>query len=159
MRRIASRFFVLVVLAVALIWVGNDAIPVHASSCWSTAVSTWMGCDNAYSGTQNDHFYAPTTCAASAASACPNDVPCYTAHYNACIAADQTNYNNRGDAYSSCIGVEGNAGYCIENIEDIHCELAFNRVQWCASIYCPNGTVCEPGWLECLAASGAWMCI
>lgn len=158
MIRIVSRLSVLLVLAVALMWVGNDAVPVHASSCWTTAVNTWMGCDNAYSGTQNNHFYAATTCAAAASAACPNDPTCYANTYNACIAADNTAYSNRGSAYSSCIGVEGNASYCIESIEDIHCELAFNRVQWCAIDYCPDGINCEPAYLECVMASGASMC-
>lgn len=124
---------------------------------------------------------ASTVCSASAHSFCQQqantacqgnpDPQCYNNSYNGCYMSQyqschtqtiiqcQTNvenaYNNRGNAYGSCLGFEGNYGNCIEQL-DGECSLARDRALACANTF--SG---EDDWdakNTCILNSGIHLC-
>jgi hypothetical protein len=132
------------------------------TSCWEDAYNKWNECDGAYSNTVGTYdiqgSYCTwentttcssadnTTCNATATAACtnsPNPSACFDAahdsccsshNYNNCITTVNDNYSNRNNAYTSCLGMEGNLGNCIEQMQN-GCDSAASRVSICATIY------------------------
>ncbi len=115
---------------------------------------------------------ANTYCLAQATSQCNGDpvcentvfTGCYSGRYNSCYSAAntscmanaQTAYNNRGTAYGSCLGIEGNFGNCIEQV-DGGCMLAQDRVATCAALY--QGIDNYDAYSTCITASGINRCV
>lgn len=128
-------------------WSGCD-------SAYSTTLYTYHTrvnyCDNNASTVCS--AIAHNYCHQQATGACQgNSNPsCYNSSYNGCYMSQyqschtQTNaqchdnvgnaYNNRGNAYGSCLGIEGNYGNCIEQL-DGECTTARGRAQACNDLY------------------------
>jgi hypothetical protein len=108
--------------------------------CASNSAATCSVTSSSYCSSQ-----ASTTCANNPnPSTCYNNAynNCYTPQYQTCHTQTQadcvdninTAYDNRGSDYGSCMGIEGNLGNCIEQMEDV-CTDAINRAYSCATIY------------------------
>ena len=96
---------------------------------------------------------ANTFCTTQASTSCTNDPNpqqcqntaynnCYPSQYQSCHTTTTIEcldnllqaYNNRGNAYQTCLGFEGNYGNCIEEVE-FSCVEAQSRASACNSVY------------------------
>lgn len=116
---------------------------------------------------------ANSYCSQQATTACQGnpDPQCYTNSYNGCYLSQyqschtqtttqcatnvQNAYNNRGNSYGSCLGIEGNFGNCIEQV-DGGCLLAQDRVTACYATY--TGSEDGDALQLCILNSGIGQC-
>ena len=133
--------------------INNYCANNSASNCSATAGNYCSG-------------QASTTCASD-----PNYSMCYNNSYSSCyLPAYQschtetelecrdnvdTAYNNRGSAYASCLGFEGNANNCVEQIAGF-CQEANNRAAICSNLY--SGSEDYDAYYTCRANSGIDQC-
>ena len=161
MKRVILRLVTLLIMVTAGVVFYYDT-PVQAAACWEQVYARWQSCDNNYASTQTAHYYAPQTCANTAQNSCQQYQPgtpaydaCYDPIYNSCRTQDNQNYNNRGSSYGSCIGIEGNASNCIEQLAD-GCDRARDRASACYYLY-PNSDDAD-AYSTCLNDSGIGQC-
>ncbi len=162
MKKSIVKLGTLSVLLTAVFLMGNNSTVEASLDCWQIAYNTWQSCDSAYSDTRYAHIYAPDTCAVSSQNSCQQHAPgtpdynaCYIPAYNACIAADQTRFDDRGSTYSTCTGSEGNAGNCIEKPQGF-CDDARSRAATCSSLY--YKTEDSDAYTTCYNNSGIGQC-
>lgn len=129
-------------------------------------------CTNTAAGACSSSTQAScNTHATNACSSDPDPVACYNYAYNTCYSTqypacyDATEYNcllsitntynNRGNAYSSCLGMEGNYGNCVEEVE-FSCSEAQSRSAACLSAYADSEDY--SAYSTCVANSGINQC-
>jgi len=170
MKRILVRFSILVVLVVTGCFLYLDVPVSGAGDCAMTVYSKWMSCDNSYANTAQQYAIREQYCWMNAPSTCPNAQTeifcaanpstytscCMAASLAACDANITSTYDNRGSSYSSCMGIEGNFGNCIEQVADF-CLDAQNRVSVCLSVY--DGEDNSEARSTCIANSGINQCV
>ncbi|MCW5962159.1 MAG: hypothetical protein KIS76_18510 [Pyrinomonadaceae bacterium] len=110
----------------------------QSNYCSTNSANNCSAIANSYCSQQ-----ANTSCSGNPDPACYNNAynscympyyqSCYTNDYNTCINNVNSAYSNRGNAYGSCLGFEGNGGNCIEEMDE--CEIARDRVSACNSLY------------------------
>lgn len=157
MKRIMLKFATLFVLVAAGFLI-QDNTPVKATSCWEAAYSKWQGCENGYSTIKYNHIYADSNCVTQATNECasdPNPSACYSTQYSACIAAEQSTYDNRGFTYADCMGSENTGATCVEQLEGT-CSLARDRAATCSSLY--NNSDDFDAYFTCYSESGISAC-
>jgi hypothetical protein len=158
MKRIFLKFATLLVLITAVFLLQDNVKVKAAASCWEAAYSKWQGCENGYSAIKYDHIYVESNCATQANNACPNDPypsSCYVTQYNACVTADQSRYDNRGNTYNNCMGSEGTGSTCVEQLSGT-CSLANDRAATCSNLY--SGSEDYEAFDKCRAESGIDRC-
>lgn len=135
-----------------------------------TMINNYCDTNTASNCSATAHSY----CDAQANSACsssPTPQTCYNQSYNNCYMSqyqschtttqqqcyDNVNnaYDNRGNAYASCMGFEGNGGNCIEQMDQ--CDIARQRRDQCNLSYNQDPDYYD-GYYTCLANSGIWQC-
>lgn len=117
---------------------------------------------------------ANTFCTAQATNSCsghPDPQQCYNSAYSNCYLSQyqschtstevqclqnvENAYNGRGNSYFSCLGIEGNYGNCVEEVE-FSCVEAQNRAAACYSVY--SGIDDGEASATCRANSGIDQC-
>ncbi len=102
MKRVISRFTILLILAAAGFLIYNES-PVKAASCWETAYSKWTACDNGYSNTTYQQATVNSYCLNNTASICAADADSFCASQANANCTNNSNpnqcYNNN---YNSC---------------------------------------------------------
>lgn len=165
MKRVILRLATLLVMVAAGVVFYYDS-PVQAAACWEQVYARWQTCDNNYSNTFTAHYFAPQTCASTAQNSCQQHPQgssaynsCYATYNSSCITQDQQNYNNRGSAYGSCIGIEGNIGNCVEQLQ-FTCDDARFRAATCDNLYgYGNGENADgEAYSACINNSGIGQC-
>lgn len=150
-------------------WMGCDGAYFNTKNLYQDR-STY--CDN--TAAQSCVISVGNTCNSAANTNCANDADpqvcaqlyyatCYAATYPSCHSSAEysclisvtNSYDNRGNAYSTCLGMEGNYGNCIEQPE-FSCTDAQNRALSCASVY--SGSDDGSAYWTCRANSGIDLC-
>jgi hypothetical protein len=162
MRRILTRFSILLVLATALLWISstNDARAfdcVNLSAMWDEMGACdsgfWTGASPYHDVVNNN----PDNCDTQAANQCqsllgqPGYAVCYSTAYSNCVNTVETNYYEALSTYSSCLNEAVNPS-CFEELE--FCPGAIDRANQCAAF--ENEECCA--YSDCLSASGIWQC-
>lgn len=131
--------------------------------CWQTALERWSQCDSVYSGIRLN-FQAiqgsppVALCSATANAACQHDPypsTCWTNAYNACVDSITAAWNNRATTYGDCLGQEGHASNCLEDVE-FNCNDAANRAQQCSAAFAGGDDLGAS--FICRSASGVDSC-
>lgn len=102
----------------------SECSEIANSYCSSQAATTCSGNSN-YQSCYNNAY---TSCHGAAYG------NCFNTHNSACLSDNESSYNNRSNNYASCLGVEGNLGNCIEQMQN-GCDAAQSRVYVCAAVY------------------------
>lgn len=121
-------------------------------------IAKWQGCENGYSTIQYNHINADSDCSTQATNACasdPDPSACYSTQYSACIIAEQSVYDNRGNTYATCMGSENTGATCVEQLEGT-CSLARDRAATCSNLY--SGSEDYEAFSKCYAESGISRC-
>lgn len=170
MKRLLTRLTTLIVMTLTGWMIYADTPASAAQDCATAVYDKWNTCDNGYSNTAQQYAIrvsyceqnAPATCPPAAEPGCAALPPseyatcCLAASRAACEATVSANYDNRGSAYFTCLGIgEGNLGNCIEQI-DI-CPAAHDRAAMCNLIYEESEDWDARN--TCLANSGINQCV
>ena len=162
MKRLITRFSILVLLSAAALWISttNDARTlscISPSQMWD-AMAT---CDGAFWTGASPHYdvinHNPNHCHTEAANACqnlwgqPGYSNCYSNAYNSCVTSAQNSYYTAIDNYGSCLTAAVNPD-CFEVPE--FCPGAIQRASECEAL--ANEDCCA--YSDCLSASGVWRC-
>jgi len=129
---------------------------------WTTCDGAYSNTKNTYSDRSNycsDN--ASNTCSSSSSAFCttqannacsndPNPQQCFNNQYNSCYLSQyqschtqttadcltnvQNAYDNRNNSYSTCLGIEGNYGNCVEELA-FSCVDAQNRASDCYTVF------------------------
>lgn len=128
-----------------------------------------MSCDNSYANTVQTYAIKTPFCEQNAPAVCPYasvaycqsrppseyDACCLSASRSACEATVTANYGNRGSSYFSCMGLEGNLGNCVEQMEI--CPAAHGRYAECNTMY--EGLDNADARNTCITNSGINQCV
>lgn len=134
----------------------NNNIYCQNNSTSNCSASAANFCSSQASTTcANDPNYS--TCYNNSYSSCylPAYQSCHTSTYDECATNVETRYNNRGSAYVSCLGAEGNATSCVEQLAGF-CQDANDRAASCSNLY--SGSEDYDAYNTCRANSGIDRC-
>lgn len=123
-----------------------------ASNCSVTAATYCTNIANTTCSSSSN----PQQCFATAYNSCylSQYQSCYTGNMIECQNNVTSSYNNRGSSYSSCLGMEGNFGNCVQTVD--FCPNAQSRANECLALY--QGLDDYDAYSTCLANSGINQC-